>query len=216
VLDATGVPTPSGRLRSLTLQTAAGPSKVPAAVLRTSLGLRSTYVTIGVLRLDQPRETVVFGSGIRLQGLARALPSPTLASSADGSGWAAQASALQRDASGVVSIAVKPTQTTRYRIGVKGAASPAVLVRVAPRVQLAKPGLDLTALTGTVRPKLPGADVTIERREGNAWVPLATVNVNANGGFRAPLTVLPGSYRARVAATNGYAEGLAAVLVVTR
>jgi stage II sporulation protein D len=214
VLDATGVPTASGRLRTLTLHTAAGPSKVPAGLLRTSLGLRSTWVTIGVLRLDQPRETVVFGSSIRLEGIARGLPSPMLAASPDGSSWG-HAIALERDASGSASISVKPVRSTRYRIEVNGAASSPVLVRVAPRVQLLKPE-NLTALTGTVRPKIPGADVTIERREGNLWVRVAVVNVNANGDFRAPVAVVPGSYRARVAATDGFAEGVGDVLVVTR
>src|SRR5262249_13069540 len=54
VVDAAGVPTPSGRLRALTVQTATGPEQVPASVMRTALGLRSTWVTIGVLRLDRP------------------------------------------------------------------------------------------------------------------------------------------------------------------
>lgn len=132
VLDATGVATPSGRLRTLTLQTAAGPSKVPVGLLRTGLGLRSTWVTIGVLRLDQPKGAVVAGSPVQLTGIARGLPSPMLASSPDGSTWT-QVGALGRDANGVASIEVKPTRTTRYRIEVKGAASPAIIVQVAPR-----------------------------------------------------------------------------------
>ena len=56
VLDAAATATPSGRLRSFTLQTVEGPTKMPAALLRTGLGLRSTWVTIGVLRLDAPAE----------------------------------------------------------------------------------------------------------------------------------------------------------------
>jgi stage II sporulation protein D len=132
VLDATGVATPSGRLRTLTLQTVAGPSKVPVGLLRTGLGLRSTWVTIGVLRLDQPKGAVVAGSSVQLTGIARGLPSPMLASSLDGSTWT-QLGALGRDANGVASIEVKPTRTTRYRIEVKGAASPAIIVQVTPR-----------------------------------------------------------------------------------
>ncbi len=58
VLDALGVPTASGRLRSLTVQTDQGPETVTAGLLRTSLGLRSTWITVGVLRLDQPRDTI--------------------------------------------------------------------------------------------------------------------------------------------------------------
>ena len=132
VLDATGVATPSGRLRTLTLQTATGPSKVPVGLLRTGLGLRSTWVTIGVLRLDQPKGAVVAGSAVRLTGIARGVQSPMLASSLDGSSWT-QVGPLERDAGGVASIEVKPARTTRYRIQVKGAASTAIIVQVAPR-----------------------------------------------------------------------------------
>jgi stage II sporulation protein D len=132
VLDATGVATPSGRLRTLTLQTATGPSKVPVGLLRTGLGLRSTWVTIGVLRLDQPKGTAVAGTPVRLTGIARGLPAPVLASSVDGGAWT-QVGALERDPGGSFSIDIKPTRTTRYRIQVKSAASAAVIVQVAPK-----------------------------------------------------------------------------------
>jgi SpoIID/LytB domain protein len=214
VLDASGVLTPSSRLRSLTVQTANGATTVPAGLLRTSLGLRSTWITIGVLRLDRPAQgSVVFGSTIRLAGIARGLLQPTLSSSADGSVWT-QLGALRRGAGGVFSFAVKPSQTTRYRIEVKGAASPGLLVRVAPRVELvqpAEPGL----LTGTVRPKLAGALVVIERQEAGrgTWTLVAEAVVDEKGAFRADLALAPGSYRARVPATEGFAEGLAALSV---
>ena len=49
-------------------------SKVPATVVRTALGLRSTWVTIGVLRLDRPAVgAIVFGSSARLTGVGRGL-----------------------------------------------------------------------------------------------------------------------------------------------
>jgi hypothetical protein len=46
---------------------------------------------------------------------------------------------LERDSSGAFSLAVTPARTTRYRIEVEGASSPALLVQVAPRVQLQQP-----------------------------------------------------------------------------
>ena len=59
---------PSGRLRSLTLETTAGSETVPASLVRTALGLRSTWITVGVLRLDRPaRGTVAFGSAAQSQ-----------------------------------------------------------------------------------------------------------------------------------------------------
>jgi hypothetical protein len=72
------------------------------------------------------------------------------------------------------------------------------------------------ALTGTVRPRLQGARVTLERRVGSAWDDVGTTTVRADGSFRAALNVVSGSYRARVAKTGTWAEGVAPVLVVTR
>jgi SpoIID/LytB domain protein len=213
VLDAVGQPTPSGRLRSFTVQTASGSTKMPAALLRTSMGLRSTWVTIGVLRLDQPTAPVVYGSNARLTGIARALPAPVLSSSQTGATWT-RVAALNRETSGVATAVVKPERTLRYRIEVAGAASPPVMVRVAPRVLLADP-LDFTALGGTVRPRLAGATVVIERRQGSGWRQVAEVKVDRAGSFRAPLAVSAGSYRARVPEINGYAEGTSPVLAVT-
>ena len=212
VLDVAGAPTPSGRLRSLAIQTASGSTTVPAALLRTALGLRSTWLSIGVLRLDRPREPVVFGSSLRLAGIARGLPSPLLSSSLDGTAWSTVGE-LQRDGSGVASIVVKPTRTTRYRIEVAGAASPTLLVQVSPLVRLVQPAEPRT-LSGTVRPRLVGAVVTIERRDASAWAPVAEAIVDESGAFRAELTLAPGSYRARVPATPGLAAGIAPVLTV--
>ena len=93
VLDARGVATPSGRLRTLTLDTTAGSEQVPATLVRTALGLRSTWLTIGVLRLDRAsRGAVVFGSTTHLSGVGRGLGATRLASSFDGAAWATVAS----------------------------------------------------------------------------------------------------------------------------
>ncbi len=212
VLDALGVPTASGRLRSLTVQTDQGPETVTAGLLRTSLGLRSTWITVGVLRLDQPRETAVFSAPLRLGGIARALPAPMLFSSPDGSSWT-EVGALQRETSGLASVVVKPERTLRYRIEVAGAASPAVLVQVSPRILLAL-GAEPMTLSGTVRPRLSGATVAIERRAGTTWKRIVRSTVDQTGAFRAKLRLVPGEYRARIPATGGYAEGVTSVLSV--
>jgi hypothetical protein len=183
-------------------------------VMRTALGLRSTWATVGVLRLDQPRGSVIFGSELALTGIARGLPSPTLTSSPDGGTSWSPVGRVARDSRGAASLTVAPTRTTRYRIEVDGAASPAVLVQVAPRVQLQLPS-EPKMLSGFVRPRLRGAQVTIERRRGNAWEVLRETTIDASGAFRAELAVAPGSYRARVAKTGSWAEGVAPVLVVT-
>jgi SpoIID/LytB domain protein len=213
VLDAVGVPTPSGRVRSVTMQTTAGATSVPAALVRTSLGLRSTWISIGVLRLDRPRDAVVYGSSLRLTGVARALPAPMVASSSNGSSWST-VEPFERASDGTVSALVKPAQATRYRIEVQGGASPTLLVRVAPRVRLSVPA-EPGALTGTVKPKVTGAPVFIDRLMGTTWTQVARSTVDTTGGFRARVQLVPASYRARVAATEGLVEGLSPVLTVS-
>jgi inosine/xanthosine triphosphate pyrophosphatase family protein len=47
------------------------------------------------------------------------------------------------------------------------------------------------------------------------WTPVGDAVVDDTGSFRAQLQVVPGSYRARVAATEGLVEGLSPVLKVT-
>jgi len=216
VLDASGVVTPSGRLRSLTLETVNGPTVVPASLVRTGLGLRSTWITVGVLRLDRPRGAVEFGSGVQLSGIARKVTAPQLVSLGD-DGDSAPVASLERGADGSFSRLIKPAKTARYRIEAAGAASKVtgqvVLVRVAPRVRLARPS-EPGVLSGTVRPRLPGALVHIERQQGSAWVHVGETAADDAGAFRVTVDLVPGVYRARVSATGGFAEGFSPLLTV--
>jgi SpoIID/LytB domain protein len=210
VLDARGVATPSGRLRTVTLDTTTGNEQVPATLVRTALGLRSTWVTIGVLRLDRPsRGAVVFGSSTHLSGVGRGLGTPRLASSPDGAAWTTVVT-VAPDTAGGLALDVSPIRTTRYRLEAEGGASPALLVQVAPRLTLAKPTvLAPGVLTGTIRPKLPGAQIAIERKKGSTWVLVGEVVADVTGAFELELdaAVPPGSYRARSAATAGFVAG---------
>ena len=218
VVDATGAATPSGRLRSLIVSTTAGSESVPASLVRTALGLRSTWITVGVIRLDRPSSSsVAFGSSARMSGVVRFLGTPRLASSLDGSSWSA-GTEVTFDKNGIVTADVTPTRTLRYRLEAEGAASPALLVQVTPRIQLKRPtALDPTTLRGTVRPRLTGAVVAIERRKGMSWIPVGETRVDATGAFALTLdaVVSAGAYRARVSATNGLAAGTSPTLQVT-
>ena len=218
VVDASAAPTPSGRLRSLVVQTTNGPATVPASLVRTALGLRSTWITVGVLRLDRPSAGAVeFGSAARLGGVVRGLGTPRLASSPDGAAWSG-ADEVTFDKTGVVTADVKPVRTTRYRLETEGGSSPAVLVQVAPRIQLTRPtALEPTILRGIVRPRLTGASVVVERRKGSSWVTIGEASVDASGAFVLELdAVVPsGAYRARIAATSGFVAGTSPVLQVT-
>ena len=213
VVDASTVPTPSGRIRSLILQTTAGSESVPASLVRSALGLRSTWITVGVLRLDRPGAgPVTYGSGVDLDGIARGLGQATLAASPDATTWSPVSTLAVSQ--GLVATVVRPTRTTRYRLQVTGAASPALLVQVAPRLQLA---LDPAsgALAGSIRPKLAGAAVSIERKKGTAWVPVDAPVVDASGRFGSEQQLAPGSYRARTTATAVFAAATSPVVQVS-
>jgi SpoIID/LytB domain protein len=212
ILDAVGVPTPSGRLRSLSVTTATGPTTIPSALLRTGLGLRSTWVTIGVLRLDRPTAAVVFGSPVHLTGIARGLVSPILSSSGNGTAWS-RVAAVQPEPSGALDVLAHPVKTTRYRIEANGASSPALLVRVSPRVRMSVPAEPGT-LVGTVKPRLTGATAIVERLGPGGWVQVGRGPVDGAGAFHVSLALTAGSYRARVPATGGFAEGTTPVLEV--
>ena len=218
VVDATGAATASGRLRALVVKTTTGAESVPATLVRTALGLRSTWISVGVLRLDWPSaDSLVFGSTTHLSGVGRGLAAPRLASSPDGAAWTG-AGTVTPDAVGAISIDVKPARTLRYRLEAEGGASPALLVQVAPRITLARPTqVEPTVLSGTVRPRLPGTVVAVERRKGTAWVTLGESSVDAAGSFRVELDALVpvGSYRARTSATEGLAAGTSAVVQVS-
>jgi stage II sporulation protein D len=218
VIDATGVATPSGRLRSLSLRTTAGSEAVPASLLRTALGLRSTWVTVGVLRLDRPSVgTIPFGSAATLSGIVRFLGTPRLASSPDGSSWST-GTEVTFDKFGVVTADVKPTRSMRYRLEAEGGASPALLVQVTPRLQLTRPtALDPTTLRGTVRPRLAGAIVQLERRRGTSWAVVGQTTIDAAGAFAFTLdaAVPAGAYRVVMGATNGLAAGTSPILQLT-
>lgn len=216
VLDASSVTTPSGRLRSLTLQTLTGSTSVPASLVRTALGLRSTWITMAVLRLDRPRGTVEFGSLLRLTGVARNVTSPQLTASVAGTTWAV-VGPFERASDGSVSRSVQPTKTTRYRIEGSGATdtvvSQVLLVRVAPRVRLAQPS-EPGVLSGTVRPRLSGVLVQIERQRGSSWTRVGETIADESGAFRLEVDLVPGAYRARVPATDGFADGYSPLLTV--
>ena len=214
VVDAKTVATPSGRLRSLVLTTTTGSEAIPPSLVRSALGLRSTWVTVAVVRLDRPSAgAVTFGSAVRLGGVARGLDSVVLASSPDGLRWSAS-SAIVPDRTGAVTFEAKPTRTLRYRIEGGEATSPAQLVEVAPRIRLTTEPFEPDVLVGTVRPRLPGRSVVIERRNGSRWVTVATGTLDAAGAFRVELALTAGAYRARVTATSGLADGQSPVLQV--
>jgi stage II sporulation protein D len=130
-IDAVVTPTPSGRVRALTVQTPTGQKQVEGTDVRLALGLRSTYLTLAVLRLDKPKGAVTPGTPVQLTGVARGPAAPMLTTSLDGSSWG-KVRPVPRTATGVFTVDVAPKVTRRYRLEIDGAITPAVVVQVKP------------------------------------------------------------------------------------
>ena len=123
--------------------------------------------------------------------------------------------ALEVSASGIKRTkAAKPTVTTDYRLATTAVAAAPIRITVAPRIRFyadKTPG----HLRGLVRPVLAGAPVEVQSQDtGGVWTTVAAATVDANGDFDATLQLATGTYRARIAATKGFAAGTTPTLSV--
>jgi stage II sporulation protein D len=203
----------SGRIKQLTVVGTKETVSVPGKDLRTRLGLRSTWFSVGVLSLSPPATAVVYGSRARLTGLARGLTDTVLQQQA-GADWQ-EVGAVKADDQGTVSVVVKPASTTRYRLVSGKVTAAAVRVPVSPLVRLIA-GRTPDRLRGYVRPLvLAGSTVFIQRQDGTRWITLTRSSVDADGSFLAKLQLTTGVYRAFVGSGNGFVAGPSPVLQVS-
>ena len=72
LLDVRVTLNPSLRVDELILTSTKGEVVVPGDVVRTKLGLRSTWFRVGVLTLEAPTAALEYGSKFKLKGVARA------------------------------------------------------------------------------------------------------------------------------------------------
>ncbi len=198
----------SGRVSALSLLGTKGQVDVPAATVRSTLKLRSTWFDIGVLALLKPTlpAPIEYGGSVQLSGVVRGLASVALEQRPAGATWQA-VGPVAPGKDGSVAVVAKPNVTTDYRLATSSVAAAPVRVPVAPRVRFyadKAPG----TLRGLVRPVLAGVEVKIQLQDDTgAWTAVATTSVDANGDFVATLELAPGVYRARVAASKGFAAG---------
>jgi stage II sporulation protein D len=208
VKDATTTLNASGRVLTLSLLGGTGQVDVPAGTVRTKLKLRSTWFDVGVLALSGPLPLPLeFGGSIRIAGLVRGITQVALEQRPSGSTWQ-DAGPVVPAQDGTLSMIVKPTVTTDFRLATSAVAAAPIRVTVAPRVRFytdKTPG----HLRGSIRPVLAGAPVQIQRQDETlgTWTTIATAAVDANGDFDATLPLDPGVYRARVAPGQGFAAG---------
>jgi stage II sporulation protein D len=205
----------SGRVSQVVFALAGGgETAVPAATVRSALGLRSTWFRFDLLALRPPAATpVIFGAKAPLTGFLRGLSSASMERRPLGGAWAKVASvAAGKD--GTFTVPVKVQTTADYRLAADKLKGAPVRLVVAPRLKL-KLGDAPGALAGTVRPAFPGATVVLQRLDGDRWTRAATALVDDTGSYRTELALPPGTYRARLAPRAGFATGLSQALAVT-
>jgi stage II sporulation protein D len=203
----------SGRIRALNVVGTKTSVSVPGGDVRRKLGLRSTWFSVGVLSLSAPPAAVVYGARARLTGVARGISRAVL-QQRDGVEWQ-QVGAVKADRTGSLSVLVKPTITTLYRLASGKVAAAAVRVSVAPLVRFYA-ARTIDQLRGYVRPAaLEGAPVLIQRQQGSSWATVLRTSVAADGTFLAKLQLTTGVYRARIAPGRGFVPGTTPILQVT-
>ncbi len=183
--------------------------------VRTALGLRSSWFSVGVLALDPlPAATVKYGTPFTLSGLGRDLPDLHLEQRAPGTSAWTMNRGVEPAADGSFAITVKAAAPEEYRVTSDTVSTPSTKVVVAPRVLL-KTNADLTGLKGTVRPVVPGVPVQIQQLNGDGrWATIARATPTRSGHFVAQAAVFGGAYRARVVAGHGWAVGISPKVLV--
>ena len=213
--DATPTPDPSGRVAQLSFLTPFTPVAVPGTKVRTAIGLRSTWFTVGVLSLTPPapNSPVVYGSSVALGGTVRGVAGVTLEQRPAGGQW----QAVGPVAAGAVRLTEKPSSTTDYRLATPTAAAGSVRIKVAPAVTVTS--LSSTGVSGSVLPLLPGAPVQVQQLAPDlaTWTTVASGTVADDGTFSVPAQLVPGgTYRISVLPASGYAPGTTAAQVVVQ
>src|SRR5712691_8633204 len=152
----------SGRIKVLNVIGTKSTLAVQGADIRRLLGVQSTWFTVGVLSLTAPTQPVTYGGRGKLTGIARGLTQAVL-QQLQGDSWT-EVAQVQADQDGLVSVLVKPTVTTRYRLSSGKVSAASIRVPVAPLARF-YPARAQDRLTGYVRPaSLSGTKVLVQKQ----------------------------------------------------
>jgi SpoIID/LytB domain protein len=199
VVDRNG----SSRVATARLSGPSGSTTMTGGEVRAELVLRSSWFSIGVLRLTGGG-TIAEGQRKTLQALARNQAGAKLQRKVGDGAWTDM-----RGIKGRVNVSVRPRRTTLYRLRSAVASTASVRVRVVsePRFTTAA-GSD--AFAGVAA---PGEPVQVQRRgcDGD-WVTVAETLADENGTWQTSLPVVPGTYRLYVA--SGSAAGTSPELTI--
>lgn len=189
----------SSRVAEARLTGSSGSETFSGGELRSALGLRSTWFTIGVLRLTGAG-TVRQGQTRTLRALVRNMASVKLQRKVGSGSWV-DVRAVQ----GRVNLSVKPAATTLYRLASPAATGGAVRVTVtASSSRVASAQTESQAAGEVTGTAAPGEVVQVQRRvDGGFWVTVAVALARDDGTWQASLVLSPGEYRAYTASATG-------------
>ena len=215
IMDVTTTKNQAGRVAQLKLTTPLQALAVPATKLRTTIGLRSTWFTVGLLSLTQPQPVVpvTYGSTVALASVVRGFSGVTLEQRPSGADW----QSVRPVAAGSTQLTATPTITTDFRLSTSTVAAGAVRIRVMPAVTITS-ALS-TGVTGSAQPVLPDAAVDVQQQNPDlTWTSIGTGAVAADGTFTVAAAPAPGATVRIVvtpATTSGYAAGASAAETVS-
>jgi stage II sporulation protein D len=183
----------SQRAESVVFRLASGATATRSANQVTrSLGLLSTWFSIGQLQLSTSSTRVLYGSKVTVRARAADVPGAELEQRSPTGAWTA-VRRLTRPAQ----LTFQPRVSTAYRVVAPGTNGTSVSVAVAPHVQVH--ARSARVLVGEVSPA-PGTPVAVWRLVGRRWRVVAHPVLDAAGRFRTELQLRPADYRITVAA----------------
>jgi stage II sporulation protein D len=193
----------SRRVASARLVGPSGSATMTGGQLRAELGLRSSWFTVGVLRLTGGG-TIAKGQRRTLHALARNLRGAELQRRVGDGAWTDM-----RAIKGAVNVSVRPRATTLYRLHAGRALTASIRVNVTGQPRFtAREGADAFAGVAAA-----GEPVQVQRRgQGGDWVTVAVALTREDGTWRTSLTLVPGTYR--VYAASGGEIGTSPELTV--
>jgi stage II sporulation protein D len=114
-MDLRTVPA-SGRARQVVVTGRDGEKTIVASAVRTARGLRSTWITPGVLSLSRPSGAFAPGAQVELTGVARKVKGPVILEQREQGGSWTQGPDLSVNGDGSFLVEVTPAVTTFYRL----------------------------------------------------------------------------------------------------
>ncbi|HEX2046008.1 MAG TPA: SpoIID/LytB domain-containing protein [Gaiellaceae bacterium] len=174
--------------------------------LRWRMGLKSNRFWLGVLRLTRSDGRIEWGARSTLSAFTRGVRNALLQRRVSGGTWQDMTTV-----DGSQSLRVAPRRTTSYRLG-RPAFGITVTVRVEPKLRITM--VRARSLSGTMRPRLAGTTVSVQKLASGAWRTVGSGTVNADGAWTAAFRVRPGSYRAVAAPGQGLVPGTSPTLKV--